>query len=178
MKIIDLSQIIYDGMPVYPGDPEVKIKPVFTVEKDEWAVSGIEMVTHDGTHINVPRHIDPKGKALNEYSVNDFISVAKVYSIDEELDSKKAYIFVDHQITMDIAKELVKAGVKMVGLSDKFDFDLEAERYLLEQGVISYEKLTNTEHLPKDTQFTFYGIPLNIKDSDGSPVRAFAELKL
>ena len=49
MKIIDLSQSIYDGMPVYPGDPEVNIKPIFTVEKDQWAVNGIQMVTHDGT---------------------------------------------------------------------------------------------------------------------------------
>jgi kynurenine formamidase len=45
---------------------------------------------------------------------------------------------------------------------------------LLEAGIISFENLANTEKLPR--AFTFYGMPLNIKDSDGSPIRAFALL--
>jgi len=41
-------------------------------------------------------------------------------------------------------------------------------------GIISYENLVNTEKLPGDKQFMFYGYPLKIKDGDGSPVRAVA----
>lgn len=177
MNYLDLSQPIYHGMPVYPGDPEVKIKPVFTVYEHEWAVSGIQMVTHDGTHINVPRHIDPEGTTLSDYTIGDFIHKAEVYSPEKQLQSTVMLIFVDHDLTMNIAKKIVEAGITCVGLSDSYNFNLEAERYLLEHGVISYEKLANTEKLPKDEQFTFYGIPLNIKDADGAPVRAFAEVK-
>ena len=43
---------------------------------------------------------------------------------------------------------------------------------LLEKGIISFENLANTDKLPE--AFTFYGVPLNIKEADGSPVRAFA----
>lgn len=176
MTIIDLSQPIYDNMPVYPGDPEVHIKPVFTVEKDDWAVSRIEMVTHDGTHVNVPRHIDPKAASLSDFALDSFISKATVFQSEseKELDSELAYLFVESEITMEIAERVVAAGVKVVGLADIFDFNLDAERYLLQHGVISYEKLSNTDQLPKDTSFMFYGIPLNIQDADGSPVRAFA----
>lgn len=33
MKIIDLSLPIFDGMPVYPGDPEVVVEQIQTLEK-------------------------------------------------------------------------------------------------------------------------------------------------
>jgi kynurenine formamidase len=173
MTILDLSQSIYHGMPVYPGDPEVEITTVSTVAKDEWAVSGIKMVTHDGTHLNVPRHISNTGKTLSDYNLADFIAETKVYKNNQDIEPGLGVIFVDHPIDMRVAKVIAKKKPKLVGLSDEFDFNLDAEKFLLEQGIISYEKLANCKRLPKDKSFMFYGIPLNIKDSDGSPVRAF-----
>jgi kynurenine formamidase len=79
MKIIDLSQSLYDHMPVFPGDPEVSIHEIHTIE---------------------------------------------------------------------------------------------LEKLLLKHNIISCENLIHTDELP--SKFMFYGVPLNIKDSDGSPVRAFA----
>jgi len=48
------------------------------------------------------------------------------------------------------------------------------EQYLLSNDIILFERLANTNKLPK--KFLFYGAPLKIKDGDGSPVRAFAIL--
>ncbi len=56
MKIIDLTVPIYTGMPVYPGDPEVDIEQVQTVENDEWNMKRLHICSHDGTHINAPSH--------------------------------------------------------------------------------------------------------------------------
>lgn len=177
MKVIDLTQQIYDGMPVYPGDPEVHILPVFTVENDEWAVSKIEMVTHDGTHVNVPRHIAIEGKSLSEYGLESFIAESRMYRNMGDIESSKGILFVDVEIDMVMAKVIAEKKPAFVGLSEKFDFNLEAERYLLEKGIISFEKLAHCELLPTNKAFMFYGIPLNIKEGDGSPVRAFAVLK-
>lgn len=177
MIVINLSQPIYDNMSVYPWDPEVHLTPVFTVEKDQWAVTRIEMVTHDATHVNVPRHIDTKGKTLSEYQLSDFIAETKVFQTPKDVQKDKGVLFTNHPITMELAKIIARQKPAFVGLSEKFDFDLEAERYLLEQGIISFEKLTNCEQLPRNETFTFYGIPLNIKDADGSPVQAFAVIK-
>jgi arylformamidase len=177
MKIIDLTQQVYDGMPVYPGDPQVHITPVFTVEKDEWAVSRIEMVTHDSTHVNVPRHIDVSGKTLSDYELTDFIAETKVYQSESDIELGKGVLFVEAEINMELAKVIAEKKPAFVGLSEKFDFNLEAERYLLEKGIISYEKLAHCELLPTNESFMFYGIPMNIKDADGAPVRAFAVLK-
>lgn len=177
MTIIDLSQPIYDGMPVFPGDPEVSVKPFLTVEKDEWAVSQLTMVTHDGTHINVPRHIDVAGKTLSSFSLSDFISKSRVYENDASIVKGEGVLFVDANIDMETAQVIVEKKPAFVGLSDAFDFDLEVERYLLVHNILSFEKLANCHQLPKKQSFMFYGIPLNLKEADGSPVRAFAILE-
>lgn len=53
-----------------------------------------------------------------------------------------------------------------------FEFDLDIERYLLENDIISFERLVNTDTLPKE--FMFHWVPLKIRNWDGSPVRAYA----
>jgi len=50
------------------------------------------------------------------------------------------------------------------------------EQRLLRHGIITFTDLVNLEKLPPDKDFTFYGVPLKIKDGDGSPIRAFAVL--
>ena len=73
---------------------------------------------------------------------------------------------------MTIARELIKTPPKFVGLSKKFEFDIEVEKILLAHDIISFENLTNTDQLPP--AFTFYGFPLRVRGGDGSPVRAVA----
>jgi arylformamidase len=73
---------------------------------------------------------------------------------------------------MNIAQQLIKTPPKFIGLSEKFEFDIAVEKFLLEHDIISFENPTNTEKLPDNIQF--YGFPLNIKEADGSPVRAIA----
>lgn len=62
MNIVDLSQSIYDSMPVYPGDPEVIIKEIHTIQKNGWNLQNMTFTTHIGTHVNVPYHMNDKGK--------------------------------------------------------------------------------------------------------------------
>jgi kynurenine formamidase len=48
-------------------------------------------------------------------------------------------------------------------------------QYLGAGGII-VEGIANQSALPKDTQFTFYTLPLKFQGRDGSPVRAIAIL--
>ena len=58
MKIIDISQEIYQGMPVYPGDPTFQSHRVNSFKQgDMCEVSEVTMGTHCGTHIDAPTHI-------------------------------------------------------------------------------------------------------------------------
>ena len=172
MQVIDLSQQLYTGMPVFPGDPEVVIEKVLEIENSGWEMRRLQISSHDGTHVNVPSHIRHNAQSLNDLPVDYFFGTAKVYKTGMQMNSSFGVIFSDENITKEIAEYIKQTKPRFVGLSEKFDFDLDIEKDLLEHGVISYEKLTNTEKLP--AEFNFFGVPLNIKNGEGSPVRAFA----
>ncbi len=172
MKIIDLTWEIYSWMRVYPWDPEVEIGQLCTIDNDEWNMKRIHINSHDGTHVNVPIHWVKWWKTLDNYSLENFIWHARVYNSYDDINSKEWLVFNDIDITMEIAEKIVKANTPFVALPSKFEFDLEIERYLLENWIISYERLENTDKLPD--KFMFYWVPLKIREWDWSPVRAYA----
>jgi len=174
MKIVDLSLPLYDGMPVYPGDPKVKIKQVHTLVKQGWNLRTLFLNTHLGSHVNVPSHMVENGKSLNDLSLDNFCGPAIVYGESNSVKSGLGIIFRDQNIDEQTARLLIKIKPKFVGLSSKYEFEIKIEKELLEAGIISYENLVNTEKLPSGKQFMFYGFPLKIKDGDGAPVRAVA----
>lgn len=172
MKIIDLSQNLFDKMPVFPGDPEVIIKEIHTLDKEGWNLRNMTLTTHIGTHVNVPYHMVKDGKKLDQFYIDSFFGKSELYKMGMKFYHNKGVIFSSRNIDMKIANELIKFPPKFIGLSEKFEFDIAIEKLLLEKGIISFENLANTDKLPHE--FTFYGVPLNIKEADGSPVRAFA----
>ncbi len=172
MKIIDLSQNLFDKMPVFPGDPEVIIKEIHTLDKEGWNLRNMTLTTHIGTHVNVPYHMVKDGKKLDQFYIDSFFGKSELYKTGMKFYHNKGVIFSSCNIDQKIAEDLIKFPPKFIGLSEKFEFDIAVEKLLLEKGIISFENLANTEKLPQE--FTFYGVPLNIKEADGSPVRAFA----
>lgn len=172
MKIIDLSQPLFDNMPVYPGDPEVTIKEVHTLQKEGWNMRNMTFTTHIGTHVNVPYHMNNTGRRLDSYDLDRFMGKAELYTEGMKIYKNKGIIFSKINITREITDLLIKYPPKFIGLSEKFEFDITLEKILLDADIISFENLTNTDKLPQS--FNFYGVPLHIKESDGSPVRAFA----
>lgn len=175
MKVIDLSVPLTHRMPVYPGDPEVDIVEVHTLEKEGWNLRQMTVTTHLGTHVNVPYHMVKDGKKLDKFSIDAFIGKATIYSENKSWDPSMGLVFRDQNIDKKIAEKLIDNPPKFVGLSSEFEFDVPIEKLLLEHDIISFENLANTKELP-DT-FTFYGVPLSIPGADGSPVRAYASVE-
>lgn len=172
MKIIDLTLPLYTGMPVFPGDPEVSIELVATIEKDGWNMRRMQVNTHDATHVNVPIHMVEGGKNLDDYPLETFCGPAKIFNPDVPMEPEFGYIFRDQNIDMAIAEEIKKVKPRFVGIASEYEWDIGIEKDLLAAGIIQYERLANTAVLPES--FLFYGMPLRIRDGDGSPVRAFA----
>ena len=175
MKIIDLSLPLYTGMPVFPGDPEASIEVIQTLQQHGWELRRLHINSHDSTHVNVPAHAVANGKRLQDYSLDCFCGEAVIYRPGLAMQPDKGVIFRDRNIDAAIAEAILRARPKFVALSDAFEFDLQIEKDLLAEGIISYERLTNLDQLP-DT-FMFYGLPLNILSGDGSPVRAMAVIE-
>jgi kynurenine formamidase len=175
MKIIDLSLPLYTGMPVYPGDPEPSIELVQTIAREGWNMRRLQINTHDATHVNMQIHMVEGGKSLDDYPLDAFCGPAKIYSPTEPMSAEFGYIFRDRNIDVTLAEEIKKVKPRFVGLSSNYEWDIDIEKGLLKAGIVQYERLANTEELPDI--FDFYGMPLKIREGDGSPVRAFAIVK-
>ena len=78
MRLIDLSFIIEEGMPVYPGDTPTSIKRLDEpkIVAAGWLAHNISMSCHSGTHIESPAHSMRGGKMLNEYPLDMFFGPA------------------------------------------------------------------------------------------------------
>lgn len=178
MKIIDLSQPLFDHMPVFPGDPEVEIKRVLNVTSDGWNMSSISLPAHLATHLNVPIHATENGKNLDNYKISDFIGLSIVFENLESLVEGRGVLFKKAPIDTKTVNKILSIRPKFVGIEGYFESDkeLEVEKLLLKNEILSYEGLININKLPKHREFMFYGVPLKIKDGDGSPIRAFAVL--
>ncbi len=172
MRIIDLTLPMYSDMPVFPGDPEASIEPIQTIEKDGWNMRRVQVNSHDGTHVNVPAHAAIGGKNLDDYSLEDFCGEVQMFDPNVALSPDRGIFFRDQNIDAAIADQIKSSRPRFIGLSSAFEFDVDIEKDLLAEGIISFERLANLDKVP--LAFMFYGMPLRIRQGDGSPVRAFA----
>ena len=143
-----------------------------TIAKDGWNMRRIEINSHDGTHVNAQVHGVADGKTLDDYSLEQFCGRARMYNPTTPIRPDEGIIFRDQNIDTEIAEQIKDARPRFVGLSSDFEFDVDIERDLLKEDIVSFERLANLDQLPDS--FEFYGVPLKIRGGDGSPVRAFA----
>lgn len=78
MAIIDLTQRMETGMPVYPGDPAPAFTPVANFDTHGYWARQITITTHTGTHIDAPAHCLAGGKTLDQFPASHFIGRALV----------------------------------------------------------------------------------------------------
>lgn len=82
MKIYDITLSISEALPVWPGDPPLKLTPASNIEQgDEANVSALQMSTHTGTHIDAPRHFIPDGLTVDQLPLNQLIGPCRVVDL-------------------------------------------------------------------------------------------------
>lgn len=198
---IDLSVIVSEHTPVYPGDPATKIEPAGFLASDGYNDHLVSMGTHVGTHIDAPLHMLEGGKSLDQVPLEQFIGNGKLIEVIgtnfeavKSADIQEGDIvlfrtgmsdryydkiyFEDYPaMTEEVAKYLVEAKVNMVGV-DNCSVDNQdgfpIHKILLAGNVLIIENLTNLNKL-SDKKFRVYALPLNLQ-IDGSPARVIAEI--
>ena len=78
MTVIDLTHVITETMPVYPGTEPPRLEPANTYEKDFFKETKMTMFTHTGTHVDPPAHIFPGRTTLDQFPADQFIGKALV----------------------------------------------------------------------------------------------------
>lgn len=200
MKIIDLSILVNEDTPLYPGDPRTKIQTVGVFEKDGYRDHLLIMGNHAGTHIDAPMHMLEEGKGIDGMPVETFVGRGKYIAVDgafsmeavrnaniEAGDIVLFYTGMSHKyyetdyfekypvLSEEIATYLVEQKVKMVGLDTGSADSAEGfpiHKILLSGDVLIIENLTNIEQL-QGLDFMVYALPIKL-DIDGAPARVIA----
>src|SRR5262245_31884647 len=82
--IYDVTVPITNSMPVWPGDPAVRLSAKSHPSRDGThtvRLMSIEMSSHTGTHIDAPFHMIGEGKRLEELSLETLAGPATVIEI-------------------------------------------------------------------------------------------------
>lgn len=105
MRLIDISQPLRDGMPVWPGDTEFSFELSQTKEESGSVnVGRITMSAHTGTHIDAPFHFDEGGRKVLDLDPGIYVGAARVIDL---------------------------SGIESIGESELSEHDLEGVRRLL-----------------------------------------------
>ncbi len=82
MKIHDITVSISAEMPVWPGDPGVKITRSSSIAKgDDANVSHFSLGAHTGSHVDAPIHFISGGRSLDEIPLERFVGDVQVVEI-------------------------------------------------------------------------------------------------
>lgn len=68
-ELIDLSHLLNDKISVYPGTNKPLITKLSSVSENGYVESGLNLLSHHGTHIDAPAHLIEDGKYLDQYKV-------------------------------------------------------------------------------------------------------------
>ena len=92
MKIYDITVPIHSTMPVYEGDPGVKIEAWSAFAKgDSSNVSMLNFGAHTGTHVDAPAHFVEGARKIDALPLDVLIGPARVVRVPEnrtEIDSE------------------------------------------------------------------------------------------
>lgn len=94
MKVIDLTHVITEIMPVYPGTEPPRLETANTYEKDFFKETKMTMFTHTGTHVDPPAHIFAGRTTLDQFPADQFLGKALVIDCRELQEGQ--HITMDH----------------------------------------------------------------------------------
>ena len=78
MKVIDLTHIIAEDMPMYPGTNAPLLHNAFNHKEHGFMETFISLYSHTGTHIDAPAHVHADGFTLDKYPIEQFVGKALV----------------------------------------------------------------------------------------------------
>jgi len=78
MRLIDLSQPLYDGAPNCPAHPPVKVEIIADHLSVGWRVELLTLASHTGSHVDAPYHKLADGANLDQIPLERFTGQAVI----------------------------------------------------------------------------------------------------
>lgn len=168
MEMVDLSRVIYDGMPKIPALPDVRVRKFFSLEKGHpLNVTELSLPCHAGTHVDAPIHIVPNGKSIEELPLDSFVGPGAVIAVKKR---------GGEEVT---AKDLEASGVAVnrgdilmlcTGWDEKFEspdynlhpyLSIDAAQWMVKKGVKLFGIDCITVDLPTPLRQTGFDFPVH-----------------
>ena len=142
MTLYDISLTIADDLPVWPGDPKIKLKKISKIEDGEEAnVTHISACVHIGTHVDAPDHFLGNGQTVENLPLDLLVGAAFV--VELHVDGQVSAVDLQSASIPEGTKRLLiktansqlwAEGVKEFN-SDFIALEVDAAAYLVNQGV-------------------------------------------
>ncbi len=201
MKIYDVSKLISEDMVVYKNREEKRIKRtiVSSYETGDYYESRLDTDLHCGTHIDAPLHMVKNGNTIDKYNVSKFIGKCKVFDLTnvDEFITKKDIESLDIQkddrvifktknsydtvynpkfvyIEEDAAEYLAEKQIQSLGI-DAMSIERDKKHHPTHKIILGANIGVIEDMMLKDVnegEYFLSALPLKIKDSDASPIRA------
>ena len=188
--VIDITRPMYNGMPVWPGDPEVRFVPALTIPRDGVNVTSLSMGTHSGTHIDAPSHCLSGAQTVETVPLESLVGPCLVVEFATRgrigRDPLKESMGTPHpsRLLMKTGPEtyldaggaayLVEQGIVLIGTEETSiespAGDGSVHTCLLESGVVILEGV-DLSHVPPG-EYWLAALPLRLVGLDGAPCRA------
>ena len=137
-QLIDLTHTIEHGMPVYPGTEGPIIEIPFSIEKDGFQETKMQIYSHIGTHIDCPRHIIHNGLTTENMPIETFIGKGLVLDFShikpgQKIPLEKSHELVDIFVYEEIEFALIYTGwAKYWGYNNYYyDFPVLSKEFTL-----------------------------------------------
>lgn len=197
----DITPVISPSLGVFPGDKSFEQKFVLDFPKNHLSLSQITTTVHLGAHADSPYHYHSSGATMEQVDLFPYIGLcqvihasapdgSRVYPADlegQEILAPRVLIctgsFPDPEhwnsdfqaLSPELIQYLSQKGVRLVGI-DTPSIDPEQSKQMESHQAIYQCRMSVLEGLVlsdvPEGLYTLVALPLKIKGSDASPVRA------
>jgi arylformamidase len=144
-RVIDLSFGLFNGMPIWPTQPNFLCEQTMNIVRDRSTLHVIrQMSTHTGTHVDTPLHFVAGGKTVDQLPIDSFIGEGVVIDLSHKrakeeitVQDMKAY---DDAIKVGDVLMIYTGWDKRLGFNPEYLFEWpylveETAKYIVEKGV-------------------------------------------
>jgi kynurenine formamidase len=78
MRLIDLSQPIFDDCPNCPDHPRVRSEIILTHEQAGWRLEKLTLANHTGSHVDAPLHKLAGAPSLDDIPLEKWVGLARI----------------------------------------------------------------------------------------------------
>lgn len=188
MIIIDISRDLVNA-PTYPGDPELKVQKIMSMDMgDLYNLTALYTTVHTGTHVDAPTHFFEEGDEINDIPLDKFMGNAAVVTlpagpITGEVVEKYFPKYVkkvllrtqpDNVFFGGAAEDVAELGYDLLGydaVAIGGKNEAAVHRALLGAGTVLLENI-DLSKVEKDGTYYLSALPIKIEGAEGAFCRA------